>query len=166
MRALLGDRKVRGCWNYSEEELMSAVISVFALGIGPQGYVLDNPSDVNKAANITPDLATGNGYARVCYEAVRLMIGGEERGGTLITRGLTVKDSGDRQKSLLAEIGLRLNRLDDADIAADGGAGGGGFASYQSLTQFIGAYQREGMLQPWFDTAGVVVVDHIGTHMI
>lgn len=161
MRTILGDRKVHGMWSYSDDELFGAVVSVFAVGLAPSPYAL-SPNNPVTAKEIQPELPTGREYGMVVYNAVRLMIGGEESGGSLVTRSMTVKDSGQRQKRLMSELARILYGYSAAGNPAEGGAGNGVLASFQSLAQFCGAWMGSSPLEVMTAGTAVTITDHVG----
>lgn len=127
VRALAGDRQIHGVWNYGDADLLSAVRSVFLLGRGPDGYALATPA--LSATTFTPDIPSTEpaSFAQICYEAVIVLLTGEDGSMTIQTRAMTVRDGGERKRDLLMEMRQRLAEI-----------GGGGF-SFTVVEEFIQA---------------------------
>lgn len=120
MRTILGDRQVHEQWNYPDGILCSALASVFALGRGPDGY-----SAVG--ATVVPDPPSGDDFALIVYDAVLLMIGGEDGAMQYRTRALWVRDFGERKRDLLSEMHILTYQIRDGKAV---------FSTIQSFTAF------------------------------
>jgi len=142
MRAVLGDRLVMGLWHYAEDDLLSALRSVFALGRGPAGYAMDPPAMT--AMGVSPMVNFGDNWALLIYEACLTLIGGEDGLMQYRTRSLTVKDGGERKRDLLLDLGQKVYEIRN---------GAAFFSTYQSFAQWAGVAEAEGtrgVLNPAF----------------
>jgi hypothetical protein len=128
LRLLLGDNDPQAVYQYQDAALDGAVRCVFAFGNGPESYALNG--DRNSCTGITPGLPNGDAFAKVVYEAGMILIGGDVGANSYRTRALSVSVSGDRVKNLLADLRVRLYRID----------GGDGFATYQSLITWLASF--------------------------
>lgn len=114
LRCILGDEQVHGIWNYPDDKLDSAVKSVFLLGRGPVGYTFDKDAET-----ISPDVKAGDPFALVCYDACKLLIGGEDGEVRIATRELTIDDAGHRKRDLLIELGELIYQIRDGSAVFD-----------------------------------------------
>ena len=132
MRAILGDRQVAGLgWHYADADLRSALRTVIALGRGPTGYTLD--AGISASTGITPDVALGDAYALITYDACLIAIGGEDGALSYQTRSMTVRDGGDRKRDLLWEMKALVHEMRN---------GAAYFTSSQTFAQFIGTMRH------------------------
>lgn len=123
VRTILGDEEIHGIWNYNDDRLDSAIKSVFLLGRGPKGYLLnDAQTDIN------PDPPSGDPYALISYEASLLLVFGEDGEVRMRTRSVWLIDKGERKRDLLIELGQLIYEIRD---------GGAVFATYQNLEDFL-----------------------------
>jgi len=123
LRCILGDEEVHGVWNYSDDKLDSAVKSIFLLGRGPAGYALDEDQ-----VEIVPDLKSGDDFALTCYDACKLMVGGEDGEMRLHTREITLHDAGHRKRDLLAELAQLIYDIRDGSAV---------FTTRQNFDEFV-----------------------------
>lgn len=128
MRAVLGDRQVMGVWHYPDVDLLAALRGIFALGRGPAGYAMD-PASVSSGTGVAPEVAFGDDWALITYDACFLLIGGEDGRLSYRTRSLSVRDGGDRKRDLLWELENRVHEIRN---------GASYFSTYQSFAQWIG----------------------------
>ena len=128
LRALAGDRQVMGAFFYQTTDLDSVLRSVYAFGRGPRGYALDG--DITTASAITPDFATGDALALTCYEAVLILVGGEDGEKAIRTREISIHDKGERKSSLMIEMKKAIYFIRNGHSM---------FSSRQSFTEFFAA---------------------------
>lgn len=132
IRALLGDVESLGVWQYANDQLDTAVRTVFATGNAPAGYALETGGGTvpQFAASIaiTPALS-GMALPRVLYEAAMLIAVGIAGATDIRTRSLTVKEGKERKLSLLIRFREELGRIDEESSSP--------FDSAQSLTHWI-----------------------------
>lgn len=135
LRVMLGDLDPNEIYQFQDNALDSAIRTVFLFGRGPIGFALDG--DRSTATCITPDIPTGDGFAIISLEAGLLLIGGDVGGNSYRTRALSVSESGDRKKDLLAKLRMEIYRI----VAGDG------FSTYQSFLSWILSFTdiREGL---------------------
>jgi hypothetical protein len=136
LRILLGDNDCEQVYQFQDSALSGAVRTVFLFGRGPDGFALDG--DQATAEAITPELPSGNEFAIVAYEAGLLLIGGDTGANSYRTRALSVTESGDRKRDLLAELRTKIYGIQSGD----------GFSTYQSFVtwvQSIGDDWRSGL---------------------
>lgn len=134
MRVVLRDKEVMGSYAYPDDDLLSAVRTVFACGEAPQGYALDG--SIFTATAITPALEAGDDLALIVYGACLKLVVGEDGKIAYRTRSLSVADEGHRKRDLMAELKLRIERIEQG--------GGTVFLSWQSFSAFLGSDQS-----PW-----------------
>ena len=134
IRALLGDVCNLGVWQYTDEQLDSAVRTVFATGNAPAGYTLNTTggtvAQIAGATKITPDL-TGVPLAKVLYQSATLIATGIAGATDIRTRTFTVKEGSERKLSLLLRFHTELSRLEDE------GDDGSGISTRQGLVQWM-----------------------------
>ena len=134
IRALLGDVESLGIWQYSNDQLDTAVRTVFATGNAPSGYALETAAgsvpQFAASIAITPALS-GMALSRVLYEAAMLIAVGIAGATDIRTRSLTVKEGKERKLSLLIRFREELGRIDEESDASSP------FDSSQSLTHWI-----------------------------
>lgn len=136
IRALLGDRQVHGNWFYDQQTLVDAIRAVFMLGrepVSPLPYSL-YPADTSQSCAIYPPLVAGDALALVCYEAVLIIVGGEDGAGMVRTRAIWSQDKGDRKRALMDEMRQKIYEVRDGDSV---------FITYQNLMQFLGIFQND-----------------------
>lgn len=132
MRALLGDRWVSGLgWHYADTDLRSALRSVFALQRAPAGYTLN--AGLSASTGLLPVAITGDAYALIAYEACMILVGGEDGEMAVQTRGVTVRDGGDRKRDLLWSLREMIYELRD---------GGSYFSCTQTFSQWVGTMRH------------------------
>lgn len=134
IRALLGDVESLGVWQYANDQIDSAVRTVFATGNAPAGYALSTTdgtvAQFSASTLITPALS-GIALSRVLYEAAILIAVGIAGATDIRTRSLTVKEGGERKLSLLIRFREELGRIDEEAEETSP------FDSSQSLTHWI-----------------------------
>ena len=132
---MLGDLDPNEIYQFQDSALDSALRTVFLFGRGPTGFDLDG--DRSTATDITPDIPNGDGFAIISLEAGLLLIGGDVGANSYRTRALSVSESGDRKKDLLAKLRMEIYRI----VAGDG------FSTYQSFLSWILSFTdiREGL---------------------
>lgn len=114
LRAILGDREVNGVWHYAQETLASGLRAVLLTGAGPAGYTLKG-SDPYAAVEVEPELQLGDDAALLLYDAVMLLVRGEDGALSWNTRSLSVRDGGDRKKDLLWELERKVFDIRNGD---------------------------------------------------
>lgn len=132
MRAILGDRQVGGMWNYTDADLLSALRAVFALGRAPEGYAMD-PANPATGANVTPDVALGDVFALIAYDACLILVAPEDGKNSYRTRSISVTDGGDRKRDLLFELERLTSAIRDGDCV---------FATYQTFAAWAGVREQ------------------------
>lgn len=125
IRVMVGDLDPNEIYLHQNAALDAAIRSVFLFGRGPAGYLIDG--DRNSSTEIKPDIPTGNEFAIIALEAALILVGGEAGSTSYRTRALSVSETGDRKRDLLAKL-----RTDIYAITA-----GDGFASAQSFLVWI-----------------------------
>lgn len=122
LRSLLGDRQTEGAWTYEDGTLASALSGTFAMGRSPAGFALAtdegaavSSANIGDATQVKPDVDLGGNFARICYEAARLLVLGEDGAVRVQTRAFSVSDQGDRRRDLLAqlELWIREGQIDE-----------------------------------------------------
>lgn len=125
IRIMLGDLDPNQLCQYQDSALDGAIRSVFLFGRGPAGYAMEG--DRSTTTKITPDIPTGNEFAIISLEAALLLAGGEAGATSYRTRALSVSESGDRKRDLLAKLRVEIYAI----------TAGIGFASYQNFLTWI-----------------------------
>lgn len=131
LRILLGDNDSEQVYQFQDSAIASALRTVFLFGRGPDGFELDG--DQATAAAIKPDLPSGNEFAIVAYEAALLLIGGDTGANSYRTRALSVTESGDRKRDLLAELRTKIYAIQAGD----------GFSTYQSFVSWVQSIDQD-----------------------
>jgi hypothetical protein len=131
LRVLLGDNDPHQVYQFQDTALDSALRTVFLFGRGPEGFEL--AGDRSEATQITPDLPSGNEFALVAYEAGLLLMGGDVGANSYRTRPVSVTESGDRKRDLLAELRTKIYEIRAGD----------GFDTYQSFIDWVGELERQ-----------------------
>lgn len=123
IRILIGDTNPEKVYTHQDADLLVAVQTVFRMGDAPEEYVLSSNRE-----SISPALADGRDFAKVVLQAGFLLVGGEDGAYSYRTRALSVTKRGDRRKSLLNELKLKLYEID---------GGGNSFAGYQDFISWL-----------------------------
>lgn len=106
VRMTLGDDSVLGSYLYTNDQVDQAISAVFALGLGPEDYSVD------ETGLFTPALESGDDLALVVFHAARLRVGGDDGAMSYQTRALKVTDRGERKSSLLKELEHYIHRIE------------------------------------------------------
>lgn len=138
MRAVLGDRDPSGIYAYSDDDLGAAIDVILSCGDGPAGYLSDG------SGNINPTVPIGDPYALILFQSSLLLINGEEGGGSMRTKALSVSDMGHRKRDLITSFRLKIS-----DIQTGGGLA---FETRQSLGVFLQNLTGMSLLD-WIDAA-------------
>jgi hypothetical protein len=131
LRTLLGDNDSYSNFEYQNGALDGAVRSVFLLGRGPDNYALNG--DRQSTTDINPEIPSGDPFALIAYEAGLLLIGGSDGAFSYKTRGLSVHRSGDKPKTLLAELRVKIYAIR---------AGTAQFVSIQSFVSWVNSLRN------------------------
>lgn len=136
LRAILGDNDPYSNFEFQNDALDGALRSVFLLGTGPDGYLL--VGDRQSGNQIDPEIPNGDPFALISYEAAMLLIGGGEGSLHYHTRGISVTRSGDKQKTLMAELRTKIYAITNG--------GENQFASVQSFQTWLYSITGDGLL--------------------
>jgi hypothetical protein len=135
IRSLLGDVNQLGMWQYPDDQLDSAVRTVFATGNGPTAYSLSTATgtvgQLAAATDVAPAL-DGSALALVLYAAAMTIAVGITGASDIRTRTITVKEGAERKLALLMSFREHLVRLDE-----EGDGDGSPIATSQSLVHWI-----------------------------
>jgi len=123
LRLLLGDNDPYGVYQYTDAVLNNALKSVFLLGRGPEGYSLSEDQ-----GQIAETVVHGDPFALITYEAVLMLVGGEDGKLSYRTRALSVTDSGERKRDILQEMRQKIYDIRDGKEQ---------FVSYQSFSNWV-----------------------------
>ena len=125
IRLMVGDLDPNEIYQHQNAALDAAIRSVFLFGRGPNGFLIDG--DRSSSTEIKPDIPTGNEFAIISLEAALLLVGGDVGANSYRTRALSVSESGDRKRDLLAKLRIEIYAI----------TAGAGFASAQSFLVWI-----------------------------
>jgi len=131
LRIMLGDNDSEQVYQFQDSALDGALRTVFLFGRAPGDYELDG--DRGTSVQIKQDVESGNDCALIALEAALLVIGGDPGANSYRTRALSVTESGDRKRDLLAKFRTEIYRITAGD----------GFSSYQSFVSWVQSVDQD-----------------------